>query len=238
MSCARVPRNGFAFRSQREAILASLVLLVFATGADAQLVWEKKQQAFTAKLEDTSCRAVFTFKNSGTSPVAIRGVQTSCGCCTASDFKPKTYAPGESGEFPLLFTFGGRIGEQKKSAKVLTDDPASDAELQLVVTIPQLSTLTPGVLYWKMGEKLDAKSVTLTINYPQPVKITAVTSSDPAIRATVEPQADGKSFRIVATPEPASAPDAPPVVKSLLTIQTDLPIPGKSNFMVYALVKR
>lgn len=236
MSCARFHRHGFHVLIFLKAFA---LVLVFASApkAIAQLVWTKKQQTLTAAPEDVSAKAAFPFKNTGSRPITVRGVQTSCGCTTA-DFTTKTYGPGESGEIRLIFTFGGRIGDQKKTAKVLTDDPASDAELQLAVTIPQLSTLTPGVLYWKKGEALAPKSVSLVINYPQPVKITGVTSSDPAIKATFEPQPGGNSFRIVAIPEPAPAQDASPMVKSLLTIETDLPIPGKSSFMVYALVKR
>ncbi|MFZ4763511.1 MAG: DUF1573 domain-containing protein [Roseimicrobium sp.] len=56
-----------------------------------------------ARPEATTTEATFAFTNSGTEPVSIRSVRTSCGC-TVADASTKTYAPGEGGQIKVTFT--------------------------------------------------------------------------------------------------------------------------------------
>jgi hypothetical protein len=85
------------------------------------LAWERPLQEFHAIPEDGFVETTFTFKNTGSSPVRIRKVQSSCGC-TTTKLDKRDFAPGETGELKAKFTFRGRRGAQRKTIQVITDD--------------------------------------------------------------------------------------------------------------------
>ncbi len=65
---------------------------------------------------------VFTFTNTGKSPLNIRKVKANCGCTVAKPQKT-TLEPGESSSLMVTFDTEGRRGRQYKSVAVFTNDP-------------------------------------------------------------------------------------------------------------------
>lgn len=78
--------------------------------------------------------AVFEFKNTGKSPLAVRKLSAACTCIeVVSD---KVLQPGESGEIKLKFNSRGRIGEFEKDAVLICNDPnQSVTTLQIKGTV-------------------------------------------------------------------------------------------------------
>jgi hypothetical protein len=65
-----------------------------------------------------SRNATFHFTNTGTEPLQIHGIQTSCGCTAVNDW-PKSVAAGDSGSISITFHSAGRpLGPQVKSIAV------------------------------------------------------------------------------------------------------------------------
>jgi hypothetical protein len=86
--------------------------------------------------------ARYKFTNTGSTPIKIQSVLTSCGCTTAALSKTD-YAPGESGEIAANFVFGGHTGRQTKSIMVSTSAaPGQPTVLKLHVYIQEASTLS------------------------------------------------------------------------------------------------
>ena len=75
------------------------------------LTWENPEQTFNAKPDEQSVVAKYRFTNNGKGPVRIEEVKTSCDC-TMAVLTKKEYAPGESDEIEVKFSFGGRTGRQ------------------------------------------------------------------------------------------------------------------------------
>jgi hypothetical protein len=59
----------------------------------------------------------FKFKNTGTVPLKITDVKTSCGC-TASDYTRSPVPPGGDGFVEVVFDSQGRTGTQQKTVTV------------------------------------------------------------------------------------------------------------------------
>jgi hypothetical protein len=141
---------------------AALALLTLTTAASAQLQWADPLQEFQRLPEDKFVQTRFAFRNSGSAPVTIKKISTSCGCTTAKLDK-KTYAPGESGEIEAKFTFSGRTGPQRKIITVVSDDPAqAQTVLDLRVWVNRPLAIKPGLVFWRVGDAGEAKSVQLT----------------------------------------------------------------------------
>jgi hypothetical protein len=68
-------------------------------------------------------RHTWKIKNTGTNPLMIANVQTSCGC-TAPFFDKEPILPGSEGEVTLEFNSAGKEGHVQKNALIIanTDD--------------------------------------------------------------------------------------------------------------------
>ena len=127
--------------------------LALLASAHAGLQWDNPEQTFAVKPADASVVAKYRFTNTGTNPVTIDSVRTSCGCTTATLTK-KEYLPGESGEIEAHFDIGGRVGHQEKSILVTTSDaPQKPDVLHLIVNIPESVKITPEMVLWRVGER-------------------------------------------------------------------------------------
>jgi hypothetical protein len=61
--------------------------------------------------------AVYSIKNTGTNPLLISNIVTSCGC-TAPTYPKQPMLPGDSAAIELVFNSAGKEGEIRKSAMV------------------------------------------------------------------------------------------------------------------------
>lgn len=74
----------------------------------------------------------FKFTNTGTAPLAIATVSTSCGC-TKPEFPAKPIAPGSSGKIKLRFTPEGIKGGFTRTAKVRTNIKSKEGTVVLTI---------------------------------------------------------------------------------------------------------
>jgi hypothetical protein len=212
------------------AFLAAL-LLPLAHG-EAGLTWDKPIQQYLRTPEDVSLEAHFTFKNTGTTPVTIKGLRSSCGCTTAHLDK-KTYAPGEKGEVVARFFFGDRKGPQRKTIEVRTDDaPTEPTMLDLRVLINDPLTITPALVWWKRGEAAEAKAVQITADAEQHVRIKSVTSSNPRVVPKLETIKAGEQYAISVKPADTAQKES-----AEISVLTDFPPDAPRTYVIQARVK-
>jgi hypothetical protein len=209
-----------------------LFLSFFASSTFGQLVWEKSEQSFSAKPQRESIVAKYRFTNTGTEPVTIEKVQTSCGCTTAG-LKKTEYAPGESGEIEAKFTFGGRIGKQEKAILVTTSQ-AKDKPmvLRLLVDIEDQIRIQPELVLWRVGEQPDSKKIQITVSDDAPVGILSVISDNPSIKAQLSEIKPGKEYEIQITPTDVTRP-----IGATLLIRTNYPPQNPQTRYAYVRIK-
>jgi len=205
-------------------ILAFTLSIIVCFGARAELKWDKTE----VELHPADKQAVghFTYQNAGKEPVHFKSVHASCGCTTAQTQKDQV-PPGEKGEITATFTIGDRTGTQVKTVTVETDDPANPKTvLTLRTIIPQQLEITPTFVFWKQGEKPDAKTITVKVGKEFTVNHIKVTSSSPDFQTKVEEAGKGE-FKIDVQPKETNN-----LVASTLTIQ-----PEDSQKVFYATAR-
>lgn len=74
---------------------------------------------------------VFTFENSGTEPLILSNVKTTCGC-TATDWPRDPIAPGSKGEIKVKFNSAGKMSRQNKVVTVISNAVNSQEKVKLV----------------------------------------------------------------------------------------------------------
>lgn len=214
----------------RAMFIRALFFAAIAVAAHADLAWEKPVQEFHRLPEDGHLATKFAFKNTGSESVTIKRVRTSCGCTTAR-LPKNTFAPGESGEIEVKFSFGGKRGPQRKLVTVTADDKR-EWVLDLRVFIHEPLTVAPALVWWKVGEPAEAKNVKLTTGDGQNVEVKSVTSSNSRVNAKLSTVAAGKEYVVSVKPADTSAKES-----AELTVATNFPPDAPRSYRIFARIK-
>ncbi len=89
-------------------------------GAAGMLKFDEDSFSFGDIWDHKKVTHEFTFTNTGTEPLTITDVKSSCGC-TVPSLTKTVYAPGESGKITVIFNPENRSGPQHKVITVTTD---------------------------------------------------------------------------------------------------------------------
>ncbi|MDR2424217.1 MAG: DUF1573 domain-containing protein [Prevotellaceae bacterium] len=137
-----------------------LVFVAMAVCANAQAVIEfakTKHDFGSIKETGGDVSHVFTFKNTGQTPLVINNVETSCGC-TSPAWTKEPVQPGKSGTVTATFNPSGRPGFFEKKLTVKTN--ASEIPLTISGNV-EAKVLTVEEQYPFAIDKLRMKSGTL-----------------------------------------------------------------------------
>lgn len=77
---------------------------------------------------------VFKFKNTGTAPLVISEVKTTCGC-TAPFYSKTPVLPGESGQITIVFDSEGKSGRMTKVIQVVSNSGNSPTIFRFDVNV-------------------------------------------------------------------------------------------------------
>jgi hypothetical protein len=144
----------------------------------------------------------YVFTNAGNATLEITGVKPGCGCTTTADWD-KRVEPGKTGSIPIQFNSGGYGGEVHKTVTVSCNDPAhAEVILQLKGNVwkpidvnPIMATFTPG----PDSLSNETRVVKIVNNLEEPVMLSDLQSTNPAIRAELKTIREGKEFELSVT---------------------------------------
>lgn len=116
------------------------------SGSGARIELLEKEHDFGNVTEGDSLKHTFKVKNAGTAPLEITRVRTSCGC-TAAVTKEKTVAPGQTTEIEVTFNTRGRMGPNRKTITIQTNDPENaNAKVEIKAMIERLLAFEPTIV--------------------------------------------------------------------------------------------
>jgi uncharacterized protein DUF1573 len=143
------------------------------------------------------------------------------------------YAPGESGEIEVKFSFGGLTGRQLNTITVTTSAaPQKPTILRLRVNIEEVVRIEPQLVFWRVGEQPDSKTVHIAIANGASVKVLRVRSDNPAFELKLIELKPGKEYEIRVTPSKVTRPTG-----AILVIETDYPADNPQIRYAYACIK-
>lgn len=214
-------------------IWLGLMPMAFAGG----LTFTETSKVVDAKPSDTVVKASFAFTNKSDSKVTIRRIESSCSClASGADGKKLDYAPGESGKIEADFDVGASTGSVEKQIAVWVDgDPESkpSGQLTLKVKIPEVIVIEPKTVKWDVGGEIKPQTITFTIDWPEPVHLTKVTTSSTAFKHELKTITAGKKYELVITPLDSKEPNL-----AVFHIDTDCKLEKYHEVMAYAVVRR
>lgn len=162
----------------------------------------------------------FRLANTGDAPLTIHRVRVCCGA--TADLPVQSIPAGGTADLRVHLSLAGRIGPQKKSIHVISDDPAeSYFQLQLVGTVTAEVEAVPGrVEFGEVDERAAVEqAVLLKARTGLVFQVTAVTSTVAWCRAEVRREEGGTGYR-------ATVRTAPPLpsgaASGVVVFRTDL----------------
>jgi hypothetical protein len=199
----------------------------------AALAWDSRTVSITAKSEDQEVSAMFHFRNTGTTSVAITKVHPGCGC-TTTELAKSTYAPGEEGTLKAIFTIGEREGSEEKHFEVTTSDsPTAPVMLVMRIDILKPLTRTPQLLLWRQNTEITEKAITIAAaggHRITAIEVKKVMPDEAAAR--VEQIEAGVKYRILVRPMSMAKP-----LSAVISCVARFEDRSAYPFSVYALVK-
>ncbi|MGB0373193.1 MAG: DUF1573 domain-containing protein [Opitutales bacterium] len=207
-----------------------IAFLGATTASFASLAWESLEVSQTVDVFAQKAVAQFPFTNTGDSELTITNVKTSCGC-TATTLKKKTYSPGESGVIEAELNIGDRLGVQKKTVRVYTDQSESPTLLTMTTTIPAVLEVSPRFLFWKSRDGIAPKTVDLKVGVENAVNITEVKPSSDKFDVRLETLEAGRHYRLIVTPNVSDKQ------RALFTVYTDYPVETPKSYKVHAHIR-
>lgn len=84
--------------------------------------------------QGTKVNYVFEFENTGTEPLVLSNVLTTCGC-TATSWPREPIAPGEGGEIAVSFNSAGKMGKQNKVVTVVSNAVNSQERVKIIANV-------------------------------------------------------------------------------------------------------
>ncbi len=99
-----------------------------------QITFAEASHDFGDITQGTKVEHVFKFENSGTEPLILSNVLTTCGC-TASSWPREPIAPGKEGEITVTFNSAGKMGKQNKIITVVSNGVNPQEKVKIVTNV-------------------------------------------------------------------------------------------------------
>ncbi|WKN31890.1 DUF1573 domain-containing protein [Porifericola rhodea] len=99
-----------------------------------QITFAKSSHDFGDIEQGDKVSYVFEFENSGTEPLILSNVLTTCGC-TATSWPREPLAPGEGGEIAVSFNSAGKMGKQNKVVTVVSNAVNAQERVKIITNV-------------------------------------------------------------------------------------------------------
>lgn len=178
----------------------------------------------------------FPFTNESDDTIEISNHATPCACLSAS-FKNdrKIYAPGDKGKLTAIFDLRNRYGLVEKSVVIWQKGDAPNKPsitLTAKITIPEVVSIAPRTLNWKVGAEPTPKIYTITVENDQPIRVTAIRSTNNLFASELKTIREGWEYELVVTPADTSKTSF-----GILKITTDSVQPRYRMMSAFAAIR-
>lgn len=176
-------------------------LLFSALGVSARaLDWPARELSVKAVPLQSTAETTFAFTNRSDKPVAILGVDTSCDCLDATP-SAQTIAPGASGHIRARFTVGDRHGVYERTITVTTDEGNEPVVLRVQLDVPEVATLTPRSVEWKLNSPAEEQVVDIRIAAGLELTVSSVLPTSGLFNHRLETVEAGRHYRLYLSPQ-------------------------------------
>ncbi|MBK1792340.1 DUF1573 domain-containing protein [Persicirhabdus sediminis] len=217
-------------------ILTAIFCCTLSALTAAELTFEEPLKEVDAPADAKTVIIEFPFANKSDEIIEITRQDAPCSCLSAQISGGKLiYKPGESGIIKGIFKLGTFSGTVDKSIYLWKKgDPAHKASMTITarINIPEIVQLTPRTLLWELGKEATSKTIDITINNPEPIKITKVDTTSDNFQLDLKTIEAGKKYQLAITPKDSSKPGF-----ASIKIHSDAKIPRFQRLQAFCTIK-
>jgi hypothetical protein len=187
---------------------------------------------FGAVYNGTAVKHTFKLKNTGTAPLVIKGVRTSCGCTAAQPTKTRLL-PGEESAIAVNFDTASDHGPATRTITVMTNDPGHQ-QLQLTMRgdVKVQIAVTPSLVIFDHVRRGTEQSRRVTVSDEmgdRDFKVGPIAKENPNISVATQPLGGAKPGVVVTVTLLKTAPAGP--ITDILKVNTsrapvEIPVSG------------
>lgn len=128
-------------------VLTSLFVLCVAFGVIAQsaeldgevvngpqITFQESSHSFGDIFQGDRVSHTFTYENTGTEPLIVSDVRTTCGC-TATNWDREPLPPGETATITVNFNSAGKMNMQNKVVTILSNAVNSSERIKITANV-------------------------------------------------------------------------------------------------------
>ena len=185
-----------------------------------RLTCEAREYSFGEVANIQTVDHTFRLVNAGTAPLAIQRLRVCCGA--TADLSAQSIPPGGTVDLRVHLSLAGRVGPQKKSIHVISDDPVEPYfQLQLVGTATaEVEAVPSRVDFGDVDERAAVEQVvTLKARPGLAFQVTACTSTVAWCRVDVGRGASNAEYRVTVRTVPPLPSGA---ASGRIVLRTDL----------------
>lgn len=213
-------------------IILSCAIVTFPGIQAVALEWQHTDLTARAEIGQTLPRYDFKFTNSGSNPVKITDVRTSCGCL-ALNFDSKIIHPGQTGNLRVNFDRTGLFGKVSRTIMISTDEKKQQQYLlTLNADLPELLLFDARLVNWPKGAEATTKSISVDVNWPNGLEIVKAASNNSAFSVKLVTIKDKKQYRLDITPSDTSSANT-----TVIVLHAKEPLPPGTPRSVFAQVR-
>lgn len=113
------------------------------TATGAKITFEESVFEFGEITQGDRVEHTFNYTNTGTVPLIISNVKTTCGC-TAPDWSREALAPGESQVMTIKFNSAGKMGMQNKVITISSNAVNNPERIKITANVLPKPTQSEG----------------------------------------------------------------------------------------------
>lgn len=99
-----------------------------------QITFAESSHDFGDIYQGEKVNYVFEFENSGTEPLILSNVLTTCGC-TATSWPREPIVPGEGGKIAVSFNSAGKMGKQNKVVTIVSNAVNAQERVKIITNV-------------------------------------------------------------------------------------------------------
>ena len=99
-----------------------------------QITFAESSHDFGDIYQGDKVNYVFEFDNTGTEPLILANVLTTCGC-TATSWPRDPIVPGEGGKIAVSFNSAGKMGKQNKVVTIVSNAVNAQERVKIITNV-------------------------------------------------------------------------------------------------------
>lgn len=203
------------------------VTVIEASTRSGDLVFEPAFQAVKAETGQTIVEVAFAVRNTGTAPVSIDRLESTC-LCLLVEIDRNPVEPGGEATIRGVFDTEKLMGKSERRITVATSQASRPVFLTTRIDTEPIYTIDTPLTVWAVGSAPEPRIVEFRVVREAPVRVLDARSQRPEVSCEILVVEEGRAYDLKLVPESTEAP-----LLGVVRLETDCEIESHARPLLY-----